>query len=227
MSGTRRAARAPHASTAIASSPWIVVSIGVVVMVVMLVVALGAYRGRGIVVDGQPEPAPTLVLPELPPSSTGQAAPTPTPPVRPKLSPRASVPPTTGAATPAVPAGGGGATAPPAPRPAVPPAPPPVSGRYRVLESFPGGFIGEVLVRNDSRTDRGWTVRLAFPGGRVATTWVEGAPQGTMSQTEDGFSYRSGVNVAPGASVPLRFHIERADSRPASCTVDGGACQGL
>ncbi|MEK8110105.1 hypothetical protein NKG94_48900 [Micromonospora sp. M12] len=41
----RRVPRSPHGPVAIASSPWIVVGAGVVVMVVLLFVALGTYRG--------------------------------------------------------------------------------------------------------------------------------------------------------------------------------------
>ena len=36
-------------------------------------------------------------------------------------------------------------------------------GTYRVVDSFPGGFIGEVLVENPVRADADWTVRLTVP----------------------------------------------------------------
>ncbi|PZF98462.1 cellulose binding domain-containing protein [Micromonospora deserti] len=223
MFGTRRAPRRSFGATAIASSPWIVVSIGVIVMVVLLFVALGAYRERDRGADARLEPpVPTAVLPELSTSPTGRAVPTSAPPARPGLSPRTSVLPT-GQATPARPSPAGGG---PAPTPSASSAAP-VTGRYAVATSFDGGFVGEVRLTNGSRTDRGWTARLAFPGGRVVTAWVEGAPQGTLTRTDDGFTYRSGVDIAPGGSATLRFHIEQADSRPASCTVDGVECSGL
>ncbi|MFI7576472.1 cellulose binding domain-containing protein [Micromonospora sp. NPDC049497] len=228
MSGTRGARQSSPTTTAIASSPWLVVLIGVLVMVVLLVVALGAYRGRGSDGGPRPDPAPPMLLPDLSPSSVRPGVPTPTAAVRPGLSPRATVLPTTAAAVPsasAAPSGAGGAGT-PSVRPVAPaPAPPPVTGWYRVMETFDGGFIAEVLISNGASTDRGWTAALAFPGGRLVTAWVEGQPQGTWSAADGGFTYRSGADVPPGGTAPLRFHIERADTRPASCTVDGFACR--
>ncbi|NJP32480.1 cellulose binding domain-containing protein [Micromonospora thermarum] len=216
MSGSRRAPRSSRATAAIASSPWILVAAGVVVMVVLLVIALGAYRGRSGVDTPPDPPAPPLLLPEVPSSSA-----TPTGPVRPGLSPRASVQPTTGVATPPH----------PAPRvtsraanPTSPPPPAGMIGRYRVVNSFDGGFIGEVLVRNGTAERRGWTVRVTYAGGRFVTAWVESSEQGRATAIEGGFTYRSGVDVAPGGSATLRFHMERTDSRPTGCTVDGTPC---
>lgn len=227
MSGTGRAPSKSYGTTAVASSPWIVVSIGVAVMVVLLVVALGAYRGRSPDFDAQPDPPPpTVALPELPLPPTASASPTPsaratrTPGER-TVSPSARPTPSRASRAPSPTAGGGDAPL------AVPPPSSPMSGRYRVVDSFRGGFIGEVLIRNSSSTGRDWTARLVFPGGRLDIAWLEGAPQGTVSRTDDGFSYRSGRDLAGGASVALRFHVEDADSRPASCTVDGVACTGL
>ncbi|GHJ52749.1 hypothetical protein Nm8I071_20560 [Nonomuraea sp. TT08I-71] len=230
MSGTRRARPSPGA--AIASSPWIIVSIGVIVMVVLLVVALGSVRGRRTF-TGSPPPAPTMSLPELPASTPatsttpGQAARPPTSaagPVVPGLSPRSTVLPAR--PTPSPPAGTGTA------RPGGPPAPaqpaPPVTGRYGVVSSFDGGFIGEVRLVNAAGTARGWTVRLTFPRGRLVTAWVNGAEQGSGDFTDGVFTYRSGVALAPGASVALQFHFEQTGTtRPTSCAVDGAACSGL
>ena len=70
-------------------------------------------------------------------------------------------------------------------------------------------------------------MRLEFSGGRFVTAWVEGVPQGTVRQSDDGFTYVSGVDVSPGGSVSLRFHMERTSSTPRECTVDGVRCGGL
>jgi hypothetical protein len=104
MSGMRRAPRPSHGPAAIASSPWSVVFAGVVVMVVLLFVALGAYRGRSPARDDGPPPAvgPTAASSSARPSTR------------------------------------------------VPQRPPAVSGRYRVVQSFDGGFIDEVLIVNSS-----------------------------------------------------------------------------
>ncbi|MEV4656333.1 cellulose binding domain-containing protein [Micromonospora sp. NPDC049301] len=229
MSGMRRAPRPSRGPAAVVSSPWIVVLAGVVVMVVLLFVALGAYRGRSPVPDAAPPPA--LPLPQGPVPST-VATPTPsgssTAPPRPGLSPRASgLSPSASAGSRPPTAGrtGGPASSRPANRPAQ--GAPVVSGRYRVVQSFDGGFIGEVLIVNAAGEDRGWTVRLDFAGGRLVTAWVEGVPQGTVRQSDDGFTYASGVRVPAGGSASLRFHWERASSSPQVCTVDGVRCSGV
>ncbi|MDG4782603.1 hypothetical protein O7614_23360 [Micromonospora sp. WMMD961] len=80
---------------------------------------------------------------------------------------------------------------------------------------------------NASAQGRGWTVRLEFSGGRLVTAWVEGVPQGTIRQSGSGFTYVSGVDVRPGGSVSLRFHMERASSTPRVCTVDEVRCGGF
>ncbi|WP_244295272.1 cellulose binding domain-containing protein [Micromonospora orduensis] len=96
------------------------------------------------------------------------------------------------------------------------------------MQSFDGGFIGEVLIVNASGVRRGWTVRFEFSaGGRLVTTWVEGVPQGTVRQFDGGFTYVSGVDVPPGGSAALRFHLERASVTPRGCTVDGVRCSGF
>ncbi|MEU7589326.1 cellulose binding domain-containing protein [Micromonospora sp. NPDC049230] len=232
MSGMRRAPRLPHGPVAIVSSPWVVVGAGVLVMVVLLVMALGAYRGRSPAPDGASRP-PALPLPTLAevPSAPGPAS--SPPPVRPGLSGRASgLPPgvTAGSrspsASPSVGATGGVPAVPRSPSRA-PQGQPAMSGRYRVVQSFDGGFIGEVSMVNRSAEDRGWTVRLEFSGGRLVTAWVEGVPQGTLRQAGSGFTYGSGVDVRPGGSVSLRFHMERAPSTPGVCTVDGVRCSGF
>ncbi|MER7415867.1 cellulose-binding protein [Micromonospora peucetia] len=228
MPGTRRTSIRSYGTTAIASSPWIVVSVGVVVMVVLLAIALGTYRGRGPAFDARPgPPPPTAALAEPAPSATSSA--TRSPRATPTPSGRATGRPTPERPTP------GRSSRPPSPTPSgsgdglrvepPPPPAPPVSGRYRVVASDADGFVGEVLVSNASSTGRGWTARLTFPGGRLDSAWIEGAGQGTVRRIDDGFTYRSGHDLPGGASVALRFYVAGTQSRPASCTVDDGACR--
>ncbi|MEU8189789.1 cellulose-binding protein, partial [Micromonospora carbonacea] len=112
MSGTRRAQPTPGANAAIASSPWIVVSVGVVVMVVLLFVALGTYRSRGPVGEAFPAPEWTMPLPTLPPT-VSRSVTEPPAPVVPGLSPRATLSPSgaqpAGRPVATTPVGGGGA----------------------------------------------------------------------------------------------------------------------
>jgi hypothetical protein len=97
-----------------------------------------------------------------------------------------------------------------------------------VVSSFDGGFVGEVRLVNTTGVARGWSVRLTFPRGHLVAAWVSGAEQGRGRFDDGVFTYRSGVDLAPGASVPLQFHFERTGTtRPSSCAVDGAACSGL
>ncbi|WP_410816077.1 cellulose binding domain-containing protein [Micromonospora sp. 050-3] len=226
MSGMRRVPRPPHGPVAIATSPWIVVGAGVVVMVVLLIVALGAYRGRSPAPDGAQPPALPVPSAVVAPS-VATSVPSPAP-VLPGISGRASGLP------PSAAAGSGSPTVGPTGKPTATRSPsraaqgqPAMTGRYRVVQSFDGGFIGEVAMVNTSARSRGWTVRLEFSGGRLVTAWVEGVPQGTVRQSDNGFTYVSGVEVSPGGSVSLRFHMERASHTPRECTVDGARCNGF
>ncbi|MEV2237917.1 cellulose binding domain-containing protein [Micromonospora sp. NPDC049891] len=235
MSGMRRAPRQfpPHSSTAVASSPWILVSIGVVIMVVLLVIAVGAYRGPGPDFQSVPPGQPPVAAAPIPEHASSAGRETSVPPslAVPGLSPRRTDPPSptpSAAPTTAPPPN----TEPPVEpsRPAVPPpAPPPdpLDARYQVLHVFQGGFIAEVRIRNTARRDLDWVARVEYPGGRVVTAWLEGVPQGTFSGTGGVLTYRSGPDLTAGSSVYLRFHIESAGSRPASCSVSGRACRGV
>ncbi|MEU8264380.1 cellulose binding domain-containing protein [Micromonospora sp. NPDC048999] len=233
MSGTRRAR--PSLGAAVTSSPWIVVSIGAIVMVVLLVVALGSARGRRTYADDAP-PEPALPLPGLPVVTTSAPPSSAAGPVSPGLSPTATVPPSRPAPSPSASAtSAASASRPPSPAPESPPAPliapppsAPVTGRYGVVNTFHGGFIGEVLLVNTGDTPSGWTVTVSFARGRLVSSWVEGAQQGTASFVDGVFTYRSGFDLVPRASVRLRFHFEKTDTtRPTRCTVDAADCSGL
>ncbi|GAA2220278.1 cellulose binding domain-containing protein [Micromonospora olivasterospora] len=228
MSGSRRTRRTPDASAAVASSPWIVVSVGVVVMVVLLVVALGAYRGRAPAGLVLPEPEATMPLPT---PSVRRAAAEPPAPVAPRLTPRATPSPSATrpagrSPSPSAPGGPASVSAPPVESALV--SPPPVTGTYRVVEEFNRSFVGEVLLRNASGTDQEWTVRLTVPDARLVASWVEGAPQGQVSRSGDTWTFTGGAGLAPGGTVPLRFQYDRTRAnRPTSCTVGDAACAGL
>ncbi|MGX6606070.1 cellulose binding domain-containing protein [Micromonosporaceae bacterium Da 78-11] len=109
-----------------------------------------------------------------------------------------------------------------------PPPAPPVQGEYRVVDSYPDSFIGEVLVRNTTAGPADWVVELRFPAGvgGLRASWVEAAQQATLSQDGGSYLWRSGQPVDAGASALLRFHFDRQGSgdQPSSCTVDGTPC---
>lgn len=119
-------------------------------------------------------------------------------------------------------------TRPPATKPPATVPAGPVSGTYRVLNSYDDAFIAEVLVATSGGNDQDWTVTLRFPGtvGKLITSWVESAPQATLTVSGSTYTWRSGAPVQPGSSVPLRFHFARSGTGdfPVSCAVNGSAC---
>lgn len=144
----------------------------------------------------------------------------------------ASIPVTTGPASPPGPA----RRTPPATGPAptrsrsADPAPtrPEVVGRYRVVASYPDSFIGEVLVVNRGAVARQWTVELRFPDnvGKLRGSWVDSAPPAVPSRSGDWYVFTGVAPVAAGSPAPLRFHLDRSGrgETPTECRVDGTRC---
>jgi hypothetical protein len=196
-------------------------TVALLTVVLVLTLVPGARRSGTL----PPPPPPFLPAPSqeaaLPAPSREAALPAPSGPSATPAAPPAS--------RTAVPVRTGVRPAPPSrARPATVPPPVTVTGRYRVVDSFDDGFIGEVLVVNRTDRDRDWTVRLRFPGNvrDLRTSWVESAPQATAGTDGGTFVWASGVPVAAGSSVALRFHFSRSGSgdRPRTCTVNGSAC---
>ncbi|MFI7609018.1 cellulose binding domain-containing protein [Micromonospora sp. NPDC049366] len=205
-------------------------------MLVLMVVALGTYRGRGPTVEVSP--GPHVALPLVPPSDTAEpdASASGATPVAPsRSSSTASARPSPSSAGPS--AGGPVPTTSPT-RSAVPTvtlrastapaAPPTVTGQYDVEQRFSGGFIGEVRISNVSGSRQPWTVELDFSGKRIVTAWVLNTGQGTLRRGDDGvYTYRGGVDLAPGASARLQFHVDGSSTTPNRCVVNGTGCGGL
>ncbi|RSM73168.1 hypothetical protein DMB66_03840 [Actinoplanes sp. ATCC 53533] len=212
--------------------PWTPTVVGVLTLIVLLVVA--ATRFAASPAPAALPPAPTFLPPPV-------LAPIPLPPGQAAvpISPAPSAASVSTSAS-ARPDKTRPATAPTSPRPSrstsrptTAPAPPagPVSGHYRVMDSYADSFIGEVLIANSAGSDRDWRVELRFPAavGDLVTSWVEGAPQATLRRSGDSYIWSSGVPVPARSEVPLRFHFRRAGSGnlASSCTVNGTACTGL
>ncbi|MEV4463656.1 cellulose binding domain-containing protein [Micromonospora echinofusca] len=111
-------------------------------------------------------------------------------------------PPTTAPPTTAPPT-----TAPPTTAP--PTTPPPTGGpgtctaTYRTVNSWPGGFQGEVVVANDSTTTvDGWTVRLTLAGDQaISSLW-----NGTHTATTGDIAVRNAAyNGTLGANASTTF----------------------
>ncbi len=146
-------------------------------------------NGRGILVadrlGGGPSPTPTGPSPTPTGPSPTPTSPSPTPtPTGPSPTPTGPAP---TSSAPTTPAPGG------------------CSATYRVTNSWPGGFQGEVVVRNaGTSTIAGWTVAWTFPNDqRITQLWG-----GTHTQTGATVSVRdAGWNgtLAPGATTTVGF----------------------
>lgn len=214
--------------------PWAPTLLGVVALFVLLIVA--ATRFTSSPAPAALPPAPTF----LPPPVLAPAQLPPDPdavPAGPGSSAAAAS--TSASARPSKQSLPARTTTTPRPAPSssrpttTAPAPTvgPVTGRYRVLDSYPESFIGEVLIANSAGRDSAWRVELRFPAavGDLVTAWVEGAPQATLRRSGDTYIWSSGAPVPAGSQVPLRFHFSRSGSGnlPTACTVNGGSCAGV
>jgi hypothetical protein len=199
--------------------PWLPTVAGVCGLVALLIFAAVQFTAAPEApITAAPQPAPPYLPPYVPPPppSATIAPVTSTAPSRSVTASRTRSGPSPSRTTPS---------------PARSSARPPVlTGAYRVVESFGDGFIGEVLIRNASARDLGWRAELRFPDAdRLITSWVESAPQATLTRSGDRFSWSSGVPVPAGGEVALRFHFGRDGTvdRPASCVVNGTTCTNL
>jgi len=219
--GRRRAAtsggwrfRRPTASEVLLL--WAPTALGVsVALVIIAAVAVTRSSGAG------PAPRASIDYAWTPPVADytpGVATPTRTPS---PTAPAATIPPL----SPTPPKR---TTAKPRTTPPAPPPPPPVTGRYSVVDSYQGGFIGEVLVTNTSANGRDWTVRLQFPRGvgRLNTFWVDGAPPPELTRLGEAYVFTGRSPVGARGKLALRVQFERwgQDIDPTACAVNGNAC---
>ncbi|TCB96480.1 xyloglucanase [Micromonospora zingiberis] len=152
-------------------------------------------NGRGILVadraGGNPTPTPTSPSPSPTSPTPSPTGPSPTP-----------------------------APTSPSPSPTTPPPPGGCSATYRVSGSWPGGFQGELVIRNAGTASiSGWTLGWTFPNGQQITqVWG-----GTHTQTGASVSLRdAGYNgaLAPGATATAGFLASApgANNPPATIT---------
>lgn len=109
-------------------------------------------------------------------------------------------------------------------------APGPAAGScsvgYRVTGEWPGGFQGEVVVRNTGSTAvDGWTLRWTFPAGqRITSLWG-----GTVTQSGAEVSVTAApytATIPPSGSVALGFTGTRqgTNSSPTVFLLNGAEC---
>ncbi len=97
---------------------------------------------------------------------------------------------------------------------------------YRVTSSWPGGFQGEIVLRNTGTSAiNGWTLRWAFPDSqRITNLWGGTATQSGSEVSVAAASYTATVPAA--GSVTLGFTATRstANPSPTAFTLNGAAC---
>ncbi|MFD5710120.1 cellulase family glycosylhydrolase [Streptomyces pharetrae] len=97
---------------------------------------------------------------------------------------------------------------------------------YRVVNQWPGGFQGEITVRNTGTTGiNGWTLAFTFPDGQTITNMWGGTPaQNGTAVTVAAASYTAGIPAS--GSVTLGFTGTRAtaNTAPTAFALNGTAC---
>jgi Glycosyl hydrolase family 12/Cellulose binding domain len=94
------------------------------------------------------------------------------------------------------------------------------SGTYSVINSWPGGFQGQVVVKNTgSGTLNGWSLGWTFPSSAtISSLWNGSYTQSGNTITVTSASYDS--SLAPGATATVGFTATGTSSSPSSvsCT---------
>jgi lysophospholipase L1-like esterase len=123
-----------------------------------------------------------------------------------------STPPTTPPSTPP--------TTTPPPSTASAPAGTACAATYRIVNQWPGGFQGEVQVRNSgSATTSRWTVRFRFANQLITQSWSATVVQSGLDVTATNADWNG--NLAPAASTTFGFIANWTGSNPvptATCT---------
>lgn len=131
------------------------------------------------------------------------------------------------------PTGGGGTTSPsptgtPNTSPAPTTPPPPVTGgctaTYKQINSWAGGFQGELTVKNTGTAAvNPWSATWTWPSGvTLASGWNATVTQSGTTVTAAAPAWAS--SLAPGASVTVGFTANGTAATPGSVKLNGTAC---
>lgn len=97
---------------------------------------------------------------------------------------------------------------------------------HRVTNEWPGGFQGEVTVRNTggSAVD-GWTLNWTFPGAQRITTLWGGTPVQTGSEVSvASVPYTAAIPAAGSVTLGFTATTTDRDPSPSAFTLNGSAC---
>ncbi|MFF9281782.1 cellulase family glycosylhydrolase [Streptomyces griseosporeus] len=97
---------------------------------------------------------------------------------------------------------------------------------YRVVGEWPGGFQGEITLRNTGTTAvNGWTLAFTFPGGQTVTNMWGGTPTQTgAAVTVASASYTAAIPAAGSVSVGFTGTRGTTNTAPTSFTLNGRTC---
>ncbi|MFF5497324.1 cellulase family glycosylhydrolase [Streptomyces aquilus] len=97
---------------------------------------------------------------------------------------------------------------------------------YRVVGEWPGGFQGEITIRNTGTTAiNGWTLGFSFADGQTISTMWGGTP--TQSGANVGVTpatYTSTIAAAGSVTVGFIGGKGTTNAAPAAFTLNGGTC---
>ncbi|WP_442813581.1 cellulase family glycosylhydrolase [Streptomyces sp. NBC_01754] len=97
---------------------------------------------------------------------------------------------------------------------------------YQVIGEWPGGFQGEITLRNTGPTTiDGWTLDFAFAGGQTITNMWGGTPaQSGGVVTVTPVSYTSTIPAGDSVTVGFTGELSGPNPAPTAFTLNGGAC---
>ncbi|MFK0118997.1 cellulase family glycosylhydrolase [Streptomyces sp. NPDC090994] len=97
---------------------------------------------------------------------------------------------------------------------------------YRVVGEWPGGFQGEITVRNTGTAAvSGWTLGFTFPSGQTITNMWGGTPtQNGSSVTVAAASYTAAIPAAGSVTVGFTGTKLTANAAPTDFTLNGTSC---
>ncbi|SCG45203.1 cellulose binding domain-containing protein [Micromonospora coxensis] len=217
----RSAARsgARSAPTLLASTPWIVVLLGVGLLAVLLLFAMLSFRGAEH--QAAPEPAPPMYLPRLPATPAAVASTdtplvvagaTRSPSVTPTPSPSVTSPRPTASPSSSRKAGTSGSGR--------------VTAAYRATSSDRDSFAATLTVRNGTGGAQEWEVELLFTGNVKSIRASSSSGLSVRTRGSGWFVLRGTGPLPAGESAVVSMTFSRSGSgdRPGQCTVNGAAC---
>ncbi|CCK29425.1 secreted beta-mannosidase [Streptomyces davaonensis JCM 4913] len=97
---------------------------------------------------------------------------------------------------------------------------------YRVTGEWPGGFQGELTIRNTGTTPvNGWTLAFAFPDGQTVTNMWGGTPtQNGSAVSVASVSWTSTIPASGSVTVGFTGTKGTANGSPTTFTLNGTTC---